>query len=126
MKGLDFGLAKAIEGERDAGDVRLEIEDISKAPESTAREHQTRRRLAGSVRTAVTAISIAAAFGLGVWAYFRIDGQEDAVVRAAVLSPEGAHFDTRTADRLLALLPDGRKLAFRGIENGQTRLWVRQ
>ena len=65
-----------------------------------------------------------ALFGLvgvaaGWWWHWRKPAERRGTVRLSILPPDGTAFES------FAVSPDGRKLAFTAIQNGQMMLWVR-
>jgi DNA-binding winged helix-turn-helix (wHTH) protein len=71
-----------------------------------------------------TVIATLAVLALGALAFvhFRETGPEAGVVRSTVFQPEKARF----SDGMLALSPDGRRIAFAlTVERGKQQLWIR-
>jgi len=72
----------------------------------------------------LSAILLVALIALGV-AYLSAPSPEQRTVRAALLAPEGSHYNTEVGGHI-AVSPDGKTLAFVAVDSsGMQRLWVR-
>ncbi len=110
---------------RDIGDARVELDEAAIPPLPTAttanvRVDSTRARLGGLVLL----VSVAAV-GFVTWLMLRADrppqefGPQRPITRFDVVTPPTGNLSS------FALSPDGRQLAFVGMGEGGSRLWVR-
>jgi eukaryotic-like serine/threonine-protein kinase len=100
----------------DIGDARIEIEDAAVEPEPA-----TPKR--GSARVLwIAALGMAIAGGFVGGRYFTRPPIETAETRLEVVTPP---YPAAVQTNTLAVSPDGRKLVFVSIVDGQTRLWLR-
>ena len=104
---------------RDIGDAWELLEDVGQAHglSSTGHGPVPQRR----PWIAATAVVTVAALALGLVAYRHLT-EETRVLKVSVLPPEKAAFK---GSSLLAVSPDGRRLAFVATTEGKDQLWVR-
>jgi serine/threonine protein kinase len=112
----------------DASDARLEIDEAMNAPprESASRSAERRTRLAWTVTSILAALLLVATAAV-MTEYVRASPPVPSAYRSTLLEPPGvALIPPGGVDRLLALSPDGRRLAFSGVgQDGRRLLWVR-
>ncbi len=117
---------------RDVGDARLEIEDALRGlpPASVASAEPTtrsqRRGIVWLPWVLVTALSVAVLWG---WRHTggRPTSEGRGPVRLAVPLPEGVslRYEVDNQQQVVAVAPDGSRLAFVGAQGGTSRLFVR-
>ncbi len=84
------------------------------------------RRRAAWMPWAVAALALTAAIGTGKWAYINTRPVDAPTYRATLMPPDGVIIDELAPSRLIALSPDGRRLAFVGAGRERRRtVWVR-
>jgi Tol biopolymer transport system component len=99
-------------------------EPVREAPEPAAERPSARSR-GTYLWMGVAGILFLALVGLAI-AYFGASPLEQKTLRAALLAPEGSHYNTEVGGHL-AISPDGKTLAFVGVDStGVQRLWVRR
>ena len=105
---------------RDIGEARF----LLREPEGGSGDPPQAESLPHSKRaiTAVAAVATVAAMGLGFVAFRHAAEEPPRLVKVSVLPPEKS---TILAHSLMAVSPDGRRLAFVAATGGKTELWVR-
>ncbi|MGQ0734394.1 MAG: protein kinase domain-containing protein [Acidobacteriota bacterium] len=125
-------LGRALEKERkrrlsDMADARLEIEDALLQPasseESTRMAARERRRRVWSERVAWAAFALAL---LAAIAWMRLRAPvEPEPVRVSLTVPSTLTLQGGGGDRLVAMSPDGRRIAFVTVTEGRTQIYLR-
>jgi serine/threonine protein kinase len=109
----------------DMTDARIELEDaIADAPqrvETRARAPRRRIARAGAVLMGVATIASVATF-----VYDRRRPVESPSLRFSISPPDGVSWSVPTLDTVIAVSPDGQRVAYSGRgRDGTTRLWIR-
>jgi len=111
-----------------AGEARIIIEDVLSgvAPVPVEAVSAARRqRIFGWIGAAVAAVLLLALAAVS-FIHFRETPPEAPVLRATILPPENTTFDFVTSLGLVAVSPDGRRLAFSaGPAGGRNQLYIR-
>jgi eukaryotic-like serine/threonine-protein kinase len=109
-----------------AHDVKLQLQWIAEggsqagiaAPVSTHRKH--RERTAWAVAAVFVLVSLVAAV-----AYWRASSAPQSVVRTSILLPEKTQFTLMGRNGVPAISPDGTKVAYVAVREGQRYIWLR-
>jgi Tol biopolymer transport system component len=112
---------------RDAGDVRLEIEDVLAGRTEPATRDAGARRPAAWRRMLPWAVAVAGLVGGALVAWNARTAIHTPPPRAHLLIqlPEDVHVAVGSGQPALALSPDGRLLVFAGERSGRTQLYLR-
>jgi Tol biopolymer transport system component len=109
-------------------DLAIALETLSLHSDSVAVPVMlpTAPRRGALIPWAVAALALTAAIATGAWAYIRTRPAEAPTYRATLMPPEGVLIGEQAPSRLIALSPDGRRLAFVGTGREPRRtVWVR-